>query len=624
MEKYNKALSVNQPPVLAVSARPSIDSVPANNVPAWNGVKLPIPSYASYILREQGLFINKQEGKGDNKTSVEKRITLTPVWIDALARNAKGSNYGVQICWIDPDKKVRKLAIPGNKLHDRSLVGELALIGLKTIPGMEQELLRYLGTFEPIRKIQNVDKLGWLDEETNNLVYVMPNIILSKTNDIPIAYQPERYSPSLCSAINSAGTLDEWQIGVAALCTFSDMLIFTISAAFAGPLIKPAGLDGGGFHFYARSSTGKTTGGLQLPVSVWGCGADPSAAPEKSMIHRWNSTANGLEALAAAHNDGILPIDEVGTTDIKAFGASVYNITGGSGKNALNSDRSRKEPRTWLNMIISTGEESVQQRIENQGGKAHAGQLLRIIDIQFPTQLFGKDEINAAKVIDELKQNCGIYYGTAGPKFIEYLINKHAGFQALRENVRNRLEIAIKQLRAANNFLSQEQMRAMKRFALVLVAGKLAQEANILPFDVEAIDKAVITIFSNWQESTPALRDSERGIAAVRDFLQRHHLSRFMKLINLTTIEFDKTRDLAGYKEADVYLFFDTAFKEACGEFNHKDVARALKERGLLKIDRSDHLKCRKMIDGKSIAFYAVKKEIMGHDEEMIQEVDAD
>jgi hypothetical protein len=50
-----------------------------------------------------------------------------------------------------------------------------------------------------------------------------------------------------------------------------------------------------------------------------------------------------------------------------------------------------------------------------------------------------------------------------------------------------------------------------------------------------------------------------------------------------------------------------------------------LKEHGLLKIDRSDRLKCRKMIDGKkSIAFYAVRKEIMGHDEEMIQEVDAD
>ncbi len=165
----------------------------------------------------------------------------------------------------------------------------------------------------------------------------------------------------------------------------------------------------------------------------------------------------------------------------------------------------------------------------------------------------------------------------------------------------------------------------MKRFALVLVAGKLAQEANILPLAAEAVDKAEITIFKNWQESTPALRDSERGITAVRDFLQRHHLSRFINTLKLNTIEFDKTRDLAGYyKEGDVYLLFDTAFKEACGEFSHKDVASALKERGLLKIDRSDHLKCRKMIDGKSIAFYAVKKEIMGHDEEMIQEVDAD
>jgi len=621
MEKYNKITAVNQPPVLVLSEHASTDPLAANYVPAWNGVKLPAPTY---ILKEQGLFVSKPEGRGEDRKNVERRITLTPVWIDALARNSKGNNYGVQVCWVDPDKKVRKLAIPGNRLHDRGLVGELASIGLRTIPGMEQELLRYLGTFEPIRKIQNVDKLGWLDDGATNLIYVTPNTILPKTNnadqiDIEIIYQPERYSPSLYT-INSAGTLDEWQTGIAVLCTFSDMLIFTISAAFAGPLLKPAGLDGGGFHFHARSTTGKTTGGLQVPASVWGCGADPAIAAEKSMIHRWNSTANGLEALAAAHNDGILPIDEVGTTDIKAFGASVYNITGGSGKNALNSDRSRKEPRTWLNMIISTGEESVQQRIEQQGGKAHAGQLLRIIDIQFPTQLFGIHEINAAKVIDALKQNCGIYYGTAGPKFIEYLVNKHADFQALSTDVRNRLEIAIKQLKVASKSLSQEQMRAMKRFALVLVAGKVAQEANILQFSQEQIDTGIIAIFRNWLECAPALRDSERGIAAVRDFIQRHQLGRFISLKDCNP---DITRDLAGYKNDEVYLLFEAAFKEACGEFSPKDVARALKERGLLKIDRADRLKCRRMVDCKSISFYGIKKEIIGHDDEAPHDIDA-
>jgi len=246
---------------------------------------------------------------------------------------------------------------------------------------------------------------------------------------------------------------------------------------------------------------------------------------------------------------------------------------------------------------------------------------LRIIEIQFPTQLFGDHEINAAAIIDALKQNCGKYYGTAGPKFIEYLVNKHADFPALSADVHNGLETAIKQLKTAvGESLSQEQMRAMKRFALVLVAGKLAREANLLSFNETSIDTGIIAIFRNWLECAPALRDSERGIAAVRDFIQRHQLGRFISLKDCNP---DITRDLAGYKDDDVYLLFEAAFKEACGEFSPKDVARALKERGLLKIDRPDRLKCRRMVDCKSVSFYGIKKEIIGHDDEAPHDIDA-
>jgi Domain of unknown function (DUF927) len=90
-----------------------------------------------------------------------------------------------------------------------------------------------------------------------------------------------------------------------------------MSAAFAGPLLGIVDGEGGGLHFFGNSSIGKTTMCMKATASVWG-------AP--NFVRSCRSTANGLEALAAAATDTLLPLDELGVADAHDIAAGVYQL----------------------------------------------------------------------------------------------------------------------------------------------------------------------------------------------------------------------------------------------------------------------------------------------------------
>jgi len=124
--------------------------------------------------------------------------------------------------------------------------------------------------------MRSVERLGWLDGPDPPLVFALPTDIVAHTTMEAITYQPERYSPS-SGTLHAQSSLEAWRYEVAAPCAGNDLLTVAICVALAAPLLKPARLDGGGFHLYGGSSRGKTTA-LQVAISVWGCGADPAEA----------------------------------------------------------------------------------------------------------------------------------------------------------------------------------------------------------------------------------------------------------------------------------------------------------------------------------------------------------
>ena len=121
------------------------------------------------------------------------------------------------------------------------------------------------------------------------------------------------------------GTLDNWQKGVGALAHGHTLPVLGVSAAFAGPLLHLAGLEGGGVHIFGTSSKGKTTI-QQAAASVWGRGDSPG------YLRSWRTTANGLEGVAASATNTALILDELGLVEARDAASGVYSLSNGVGK----------------------------------------------------------------------------------------------------------------------------------------------------------------------------------------------------------------------------------------------------------------------------------------------------
>lgn len=160
-----------------------------------------------------------------------------------------------------------------------------------------------------------VDKLGW-----HNKVFVTANQAIGESEE-KIVFQNTN---AIESSHSSSGTVDEWKNSIAKLAMGNSRLVFAIASSFAPSIARLAGEDSGGFHFRGASSSGKSTA-LNMAASVWG--------KPNSYIRLWRATANGLEGLAAMHNDGLLILDELSQLDPREAGEAAYLLANGQGKN---------------------------------------------------------------------------------------------------------------------------------------------------------------------------------------------------------------------------------------------------------------------------------------------------
>jgi putative DNA primase/helicase len=574
----------------------------------WEGIEIPY----EFNLSLNGVkFIPSDERKSEILIS-------SPSWVSAKTRSIEGKSWGLLVEWIDCDKKHHKQSIPKERFHENGnkLAQDLASQGLDIVPGHERYLLKYLGQFNPKSRITCVPQLGWLENPNGRLIYVLPNQAISSTKNEECVFQPEKHSPS-AATIKSKGALEDWQENISYLAQDHPYLIFCLCVSFAGPLLKAAGLEGGGFHLYGRSSHGKTTA-AQLAASVWGCGSDPSEAAKLAYVRKWNTTHNGLEALAASHNDGVLILDEAGTCNAKDFGKVIYDVTGGQGKVSLNADRGIRESRSWHILLLSTGEISAQQKIEEEGNTARAGQRLRLMDIPIQDGIFNPNIKNTGSILaQEIKRECSNYYGTSGPAFLEKLIKSYKNFHSLKKMVKGELEKSNKELTIKS--LEPEQARALQRLALIKVAGELAVEFDILPFEKEDIKNAIIHIRDVWIKGQDCLSHSLRGINAIRDFIVRHQ-SRFEDSSNSKS---SQIRDLVGYfdKDENLFLFTTEGFKEACKGLNFKEILEDLRGKGLLRINEGHRFTYKKQISGIGrFRFYAIEGSILEYEDDLSKE----
>jgi uncharacterized protein (DUF927 family) len=391
------------------------------------------------------------------------------------------------------------------------------------------------------------------------------------------------------------------------------VLLFSLSAAFAGPLLRFAGVEGGGFHLHGGSSKGKTTAG-QLAASVWGSGADPVEAPGVAFVRKWNATANAVEAIAADHCDGLLVLDEVGEAQAQDLGRLIYQLAGGQGKSRLSRDAALRAPRTWRVVVFSTGEVPVQAVIEAAGRRARGGQLVRMVDV--PATGADGDIIHhthgrePAEFVHRLKRACATYFGTAGPAFVRFLCQQGTTAE-LCKRVQQELAGAHGLLVPAG--AAAEVSRVVRRFALVLVAGQLACAAGVLPFSPADIEQGVRQVQRRWLD-VHGRGPMERAVEQLRAFLLRNE-ARFRDRAEMAQV----VRDLAGYTDRarELFLLTPEGAREALDGYAVQDVMRHLQDRGWLFTNEPDRLLSGHRVRGieRLVRLYAVRASLLGEEE---------
>jgi hypothetical protein len=350
------------------AAPPVDDDGPAVSAPAAGEHTGDAPNTCKYgggkfVLAERGVFFTGTDKNGEEKAPA---WVCSPLGVIAKTRDAKSGEWGRLLEWFDDDEVRHQWAMPLELLEGDGIDvrKELARMGLHTgTTRTAKELLAaYIKVWPVNMRARCVERLGW-----HGAVYTTPSETIGDAGEIVVFQNAHAIEP----AFAAAGTVDSWRDSVGALSVGNTRLVFAVSVAFAGALAGIVGEDSGGFQLRGKSSTGKSTA-LKAAASVWG---EPD-----TYMRLWRATANGLEGLAALHNDGCLILDELSQCDPKQVGEAAYMLANGQGKARANQKGAARASQRWRLLFLSSGEVSLSALMAQAGRKANTGQEVRLAD----------------------------------------------------------------------------------------------------------------------------------------------------------------------------------------------------------------------------------------------------
>ncbi|TCK44104.1 uncharacterized protein (DUF927 family) [Paraburkholderia sp. BL8N3] len=541
----------------------------ANHEDARNAAERPpraaVRPPPGFAVNHLGVFFKDDDG-------VPHRV-CSPLHVTALVRDSSSENWGRVFEWKDADGTAHIWAMPMELLKGdgADVRGELARLGLDLAPGykVRNKLIEYITNARPDERARCVTRTGW-----HRHVFVLPERTIGESSE-RVLFQSDTFQRHY----SQAGTLADWRAHVARYCVGNSRLLLAVSAAFAAMLLHPAGQESGGLNFVGPSSTGKTTA-LYVASSVYG-GA--------SYLQRWRATANGLEALAALHNDALLVLDELAQVDPREAGEIAYMLANGSGKARAARTGTARPRQSWRLLFLSAGEIGLAQHMRDGGKKVKAGQEVRLVDLSADAgageglfEHLHKCE-NGGALSSVLIENAGTYYGNAAPAFLEAATGDFAALsQWLHDEIR---AFVAEQLPAIAGGQAQ---RVCQRFALIGLAGEYATANGITGWTEGSAYAAAARCFAEWLDARGSAGNQERAamLSQVKAFFEAHEESRFS---DLGAADDRRTINRAGFRRNDgnggvEYLVLPEVYsREICAGYEPRAVSKALIEAGWLK-----------------------------------------
>jgi putative DNA primase/helicase len=498
--------------------------------------------------------------RGDAAPSEINTWICAPLLVEAVTRDQHGRDYGRLLKFMDTDKRWREWAMPMALLagSGEEMRAELLSQGLEMDPKARQQLPMYLQSRHPDRRLECATATGWYGD-----TFVLPDEVIGPRAQSVVFQSAEHTS----AEYGTAGTLEGWREGIAALGEGNPLLLLALSAGFAGPVLHRCNAESGGIHLVGDSSTGKTAA-LQAACSIWG---------GPNYRRSWRATANGLEGAAALFNDSLLALDEISEADPREVGAIVYALGNGTGKQRASRTGATRPVKRWRCSVFSTGERSVDAAMMEGGNRAKAGQSVRLLDIPARRQYGAWDNLHGltpAGLSDRLKTTAAKHYGHPGREFLLRLAFDRSDLAEMLQDV-----IEAPGLAATEG----QHKRAAYRLAVIALAGELATEYGITGWERGAAIQAAIELYAAWRDQRGHGPNERRQVLeGVRDFIDRHGGARFSDIDTGREDVRDRAgwwRDAGGHR---LYLFNAAAMREAVGGHDLKHALQHLLDAGAL------------------------------------------
>ncbi|MBL8352649.1 MAG: DUF927 domain-containing protein [Burkholderiaceae bacterium] len=512
-----------------------------------------------------------------------------PLQVTARTRLANGAGWGWLVEFNDPEGTPKEWIIGTAALQGDGVEYRRTLADLGLRIGETRAARELLGQYIQSRRVRTfarvVERAGW-----HSRVYVLPGRTFGASDErVILAHEGTNEHP-----FRQRGSLDKWRGSVARVCDGNTRPTFAVAAAFAGPLLRLAGMQSGGFHFVGPSSRGKTSA-LYAAASVWG-------SPE--MKREWKTTDNAVEFLAQLHSDSVLILDELKRCDPKVIAEAIYTLGNGTGRNRAAQRGGLRPTPSWAVLFLSSGELTPEAHMATVRLQPMEGQRVRMPSIPAEPEGFigttfetNHDLEGGRELSQYMVHQAALHYGHAGLAFLERVA---AEFDAVRARLRTGLE----SFRHAHvpETADGQLSRIADRFALVAMGGELATEWGLTGWPSGWATEAAAACFYGMVKLRPGGFGSGEEAAMLRQartFFAEHGEDRFADWGRAENDDTHRpnTQQRAGWRktvkdaigDADAtewFVLFDGFSQQIAQGHDREAMLRLLRERGHLVPDK--------------------------------------
>lgn len=423
-----------------------------------------------------------------------------------------------------------------------------------------------------------IDRLGWTKLASGDYIYNRGDKILRSQNS-KVSASALRPSNKCMPQLHVRGTHQQWLDNIFIYAKNKPLVLGLMLKTLCSVLFEFTSIMPITLCVWGTTQHGKSLMGHIFASTKSNGSKKINDLGVPSYIRDLDGSDTGLKAALKTQNGLTGLYDELSVATNLEIKKLIYNVGNGAGRQIANPDSTVKTINPSQNMLMVFSEESMKDLVLHSKGQTNAGVLNRLFEIHVKQPIFpeGADDLWC----NQLKENCGLYYGTTFEMLTQSLLNDNVNPQMVHELFVEALA-RIKQDNPSLQTLPSKEDRILDVITLAEVVGRLTVKYGILPVSDDVISQSIDYLVSCMVNS------NHQAIGSVLDYLKHavdnKLVSSVIRKDHKSLVFFHTIKDGAHHEH---YLAFDAKrFDEHFSKSVSVTLRKELKAKGRMAAGR--------------------------------------